>query len=221
MSAIGIDIGTTHCCVGVFQNGQVHIIANEQGLYTTPSYVAFTEKEILIGDAAKQQTARNPTNTVFDVKRLIGRKFHDKNVQADIKQWPFKVEAGAGDKPMIVVSEFKGETRKFQKEEFSSMAFVRMKEIAEAYFGKPVKDIFVELQEEANKPNAEEILSMLLVKMKKIAEAYVGKPVKNCFVTVPTYFNYFQCQAMKEACNISGLNVWRLLSETSAAAFAY
>ena len=110
--SIGIDLGTTYSCVGVWQNDKVEIIANDQGLNTTPSYVAFTEDERLIGDAAKNQTARNPTNTVFDAKRLIGRKFSDKTVQADIKLWPFKVESGAGEKPMIVVK-FKGETKKF------------------------------------------------------------------------------------------------------------
>jgi L1 cell adhesion molecule like protein len=140
--SIGIDLGTTYSCVGVFQNDKVEIIANDQGLNTTPSYVAFTEEERLIGDAAKNQTARNPTNTVFDAKRLIGRKFNDKNVQADIKLWPFKVEAGAGDKPMIVVK-FKGETKKFQAEEISSMVLLKMKEIAEAYIGKPVKNAVV------------------------------------------------------------------------------
>ena len=140
--SIGIDLGTTYSCVGVFQNDKVEIIANDQGLNTTPSYVAFTEEERLIGDAAKNQTARNPTNTVFDAKRLIGRKFQDKNVQADIKLWPFKVEAGAGDKPMIVVK-FKGETKKFQAEEISSMVLLKMKEIAEAYIGKPVKNAVV------------------------------------------------------------------------------
>ena len=121
---IGIDLGTTYSCVGVWQNDKVEIISNDQGLNTTPSYVAFTEDERLIGDAAKAQVARNPTNTVFDAKRLIGRKFSDKDVQADIKLWPFKVESGAAEKPMIVV-QFKGETKKFQAEEISSMVLVK------------------------------------------------------------------------------------------------
>jgi len=100
-------LGTTYSCVGIWQNDRVEIIANDQGNRTTPSYVAFTETERLIGDAAKNQVAKNPTNTVFDAKRLIGRKFSDPIVQKDMKLWPFQVEAGPDDKPMIVVK-FKG-----------------------------------------------------------------------------------------------------------------
>jgi len=93
--AIGIDLGTTYSCVGVWQNERVVIIANDQGNYTTPSYVAFTDTERLIGDAAKNQVAMNPTNSVFDAKRLIGRKFTESVVQSDMKHWPFKVIAMA------------------------------------------------------------------------------------------------------------------------------
>jgi len=140
--AIGIDLGTTYSCVGVWQNDKVEIVTNDQGLNTTPSYVAFTEDERLIGDAAKNQTARNPLNTIFDAKRLIGRKFADKTVQSDIKLWPFKVESGADDKPMIVV-QYKGETKKFQAEQISSMVLTKMKEVAEAFLGKTVKSAVV------------------------------------------------------------------------------
>jgi L1 cell adhesion molecule like protein len=126
----------------VWQNDRVEIIANDQGNRTTPSYVAFTDDERLIGDAAKNQVARNPINTVFDAKRLIGRKFSDAPVQSDIKLWPFKVESGAAEKPMISV-EFKGETKKFSSEEVSSMILVKMKEIAEAFLGKEIKNAVV------------------------------------------------------------------------------
>ena len=101
--AVGIDLGTTYSCVGVWKNGNVEIIANGQGNRTTPSYVAFTDTERLIGDSAKNQSAMNPKNTVFDAKRLIGRKFNDKSVQNDMKHWPFKVTSGVSDKPVINV----------------------------------------------------------------------------------------------------------------------
>merc|ERR1711988_2020024 len=126
--------------VGVWKNDGVEIIANDQGNRTTPSYVAFTETERLIGDAAKNQVARNPVNTVFDAKRLIGRKFNDSIVQKDCKLWPFKVESTGGteDKPIIAVKH-KGEFKKFHPEEISSMVLVKMKEVAEAFLSKTVK----------------------------------------------------------------------------------
>jgi L1 cell adhesion molecule like protein len=140
--AVGIDLGTTYSCVGVWKNDGVEIIANDQGNRTTPSYVAFTDSERLIGDAAKNQVARNPENTVFDAKRLIGRKFKDSVVQADIKLWPFKVESGNGDKPIICVNH-QGEEKKFHAEEISSMILIKMKETAEAYLGAKVNDAVV------------------------------------------------------------------------------
>ncbi|KAH0510866.1 Heat shock 70 kDa protein 1A [Microtus ochrogaster] len=140
-TAIGIDLGTTYSCVGVFQHGKVEIIANDQGNRTTPSYVAFTDTERLIGDAAKNQVALNPQNTVFDAKRLIGRKFGDAVVQSDMKHWPFQV-VNDGGKPKVQVS-YKGESRAFYPEEISSMVLTKMKEIAEAYLGHPVTNAVI------------------------------------------------------------------------------
>ncbi|KAL4109582.1 70-kilodalton heat shock protein [Phytophthora ramorum] len=140
--SVGIDLGTTYSCVGVWQNDRVEIIANDQGNRTTPSYVAFTDTERLIGDAAKNQVAMNAHNTVFDAKRLIGRKFSDPIVQADIKHWPFKLTSGAGDKPQITV-QFKGESKTFQPEEISSMVLIKMREVAEAFIGKEVKNAVI------------------------------------------------------------------------------
>jgi L1 cell adhesion molecule like protein len=140
--AVGIDLGTTYSCVGVWKNDAVEIIANDQGNRTTPSYVAFTDSERLIGDAAKNQVARNPENSVFDAKRLIGRKFDDPIVQADAKLWPFKLVKGANEKPMIQVH-YQGEDKKFHPEEISSMVLIKMKETAEAYLGGKVADAVV------------------------------------------------------------------------------
>src|SRR5690242_6788756 len=127
--AIGIDLGTTYSCVGVWQNDRVEIITNDQGNRTTPSYVAFNDTERLIGDAGKNQVAMNPSNTVFDAKRLIGRNFSDRVVQEDMKHWPFKVVQKAGDKPAIRV-QFNGETKDFFPEEISAMVLTKMKETA-------------------------------------------------------------------------------------------
>merc|ERR1711975_71223 len=140
--AIGIDLGTTYSCVGIWQNDRVEIIANDQGNRTTPSYVAFTDSERLIGDAAKNQAAMNPINTVFDAKRLIGRKFGDSAVQSDMKNFPFKVVAKDGDKPAIQV-QYKGEEKTFLPEEISSMILIKMKETAEGFLGKDVKNAVV------------------------------------------------------------------------------
>eukprot|EP00916_Digyalum_oweni_P025702 GHVL01042301.1.p1 GENE.GHVL01042301.1~~GHVL01042301.1.p1 ORF type:complete len:544 (+),score=99.97 GHVL01042301.1:27-1634(+) len=179
--AVGIDLGTTYSCVGVFQNDVVEIIANDQGNRTTPSYVAFTDTERLIGDGAKNQVALNPENTVFDAKRLIGRKFDDPSVQSDMKHWSFKVVAGAGNKPCIQV-DVKGQIKSFQPEEISSM---------------------------------------VLLKMKDTAEAYLGKTVSSAVITVPAYFNDSQRQATKDAGQITGMNVLRIINEPTAAAIAY
>mgnify|MGYP001353774297 FL=1 len=142
MACIGIDLGTTYSCVGIWQNNNVEIIANDQGSRTTPSYVAFTDTERLIGPAAKNQASQNPANTIFDAKRLIGRKFSDKTVQSDLKHLSYDVKKGKDDKPLIKVT-FKNEEKEFQPEEISSMVLSKMKEIAEAYIGKEVKDAVV------------------------------------------------------------------------------
>ncbi|XP_016998988.1 heat shock 70 kDa protein cognate 4 [Drosophila takahashii] len=139
--AVGIDLGTTYSCVGVFQHGKVEIIANDQGNRTTPSYVAFTDTERLIGDAAKNQVAMNPTQTIFDAKRLIGRKFEDSAVQSDMKHWPFEVVSADG-KPKIEVT-YKDEKKTFFPEEISSMVLTKMKETAEAYLGKTVTNAVI------------------------------------------------------------------------------
>eukprot|EP00752_Nemacystus_decipiens_P016017 g14320.t1 len=142
--SVGIDLGTTYSCVGVWQNERVEIIANDQGNRTTPSYVAFSNEERLIGDAAKHQVAMNVTNTVFDAKRLIGRSFSDPTVASDKKHWPFTVVQGPGGKPTITVY-FKGQRKQFTPEEISSMVLAKMKETAETYLGKEVSAIPPEL----------------------------------------------------------------------------
>lgn len=179
--ALGIDLGTTYSCVAVWRNNRVEIIPNDQGNRITPSYVAFTETERLIGDAAINQLATNPNNTVFNAKRLIGRRFSDPSVQQDLKLWPFKVVPNNKDKPIIVLR-YKGEEKHISPQEISSM---------------------------------------VLSKLKDDAEAYLCHEVKDAVITVPAHFNNSQRQATKDAGEIAGFNVMRIINEPTAAAIAY
>ena len=142
MSSIGIDLGTTYSCVGVYKNGKVEIIANDQGNRTTPSYVAFNENERLIGDSAKNQASSNPNNTVYDAKRLIGRNFSDQVVKNDLKNLTYTVKSASGDKPTIHV-EYKKEKKEFTPEQISSMVLTKMKETAEGFLGGEIKDAVI------------------------------------------------------------------------------
>merc|ERR1712151_418280 len=177
---IGIDLGTTYSCVGIFRKGQVEIIQNELGNRITPSIVAFTDEERLVGESAKNQAALNPIRTIFSVKRLIGRKFADKEVQNDKKLLPYEVVNKDG-KPYISV-DIKGEKKLYSPEEISSF---------------------------------------VLTKMKQIAENFLGREVKHAVITVPAYFNDCQRQSTKDAGQISGLNVLRIINEPTAGAIAY
>lgn len=141
MVAIGIDLGTTYSCVGWWKDNRCEIIANDQGNRTTPSYVAFTEHERIVGDGAKNQSSMNPENTIFEAKRLIGRQFSDSTVQSDVKQFPFGV-IDKGGKPYIQ-AKYKGELKTFSPEEISSMVLTKMKETAEAYIGETVTDAVI------------------------------------------------------------------------------
>jgi L1 cell adhesion molecule like protein len=138
---VGIDLGTTYSCVSLYSNSKVEIIANDLGERTTPSYVGFNDVERLIGAAAKNAAASNPTNTVYDAKRLIGRNFSDKAVQDNLKHFSFKV-VDRSDKPTIQV-QFKNELKEFTPEEISAMVLTKMKQTAEDYLGHPVKNAVI------------------------------------------------------------------------------
>ena len=135
--AVGIDLGTTYSCVGVYQNGKVEIIANDTGARTTPSVVAFKGSERLIGNSAANQIASNVENTIFDSKRMVGKKYSDPTVQSDKKFWPFTVVGDSNDKPVIKV-QYNDEQKSFSAEESSAMILVKMKEVAETYLGETV-----------------------------------------------------------------------------------
>ena len=142
MVAIGIDLGTTYSCVGIWKDNRCEIIANDQGNRTTPSYVAFTDSERLIGDSAKNQCSSNSENTIYDAKRLIGKKFSDPIIKNEINNFPFKVKADENDKPKFLVN-YKEEETEFHPEEISSMILVKMKEIAESYVGEDITDAVI------------------------------------------------------------------------------
>uniref|UniRef100_A0A6C0J421 Heat shock protein 70 n=1 Tax=viral metagenome TaxID=1070528 RepID=A0A6C0J421_9ZZZZ len=141
--AIGIDLGTTNSCVAVFVQGKVEILASEQGEYTTPSYVGYTDTERLVGASAKNQVAKNPSNTIFDSKRLIGRNYDEPSVQSDMKHWPFKVEKDPSSGKCKIIVEHQGKEKSMHPEEVSSIILSNMKDIAEKYLGHSVTDAVI------------------------------------------------------------------------------
>ena len=141
--AIGIDLGTTYSCVGYYTNGNVEIIANDQGFRTTPSYVAFTETERLIGNAAKNQASMNPTNTVYDAKRLIGKTYDDPTVQRDMKLLSYSIKKNANDSRPVVEVDYKNEKKTFFAEEISAAILTKMKQTAESYLGEDVTEAVI------------------------------------------------------------------------------
>ena len=179
---VGIDLGTTFSRIAIFQNGKPYIIPNDVGESKIPSFVAFTDKQRLIGDLAKIQITRNQKNTVFDIKRLIGCNFEDREVQDDIKSWPFKViKNSKADRPIIQIT--------YQNQE---------------------KKFFIE-----------EILAIILQKLKQDASDFLGKEVRDAIITVPNFFNNSQRQIVKDAGTISGLNVLRVIDESTLAGIVY
>lgn len=179
---VGIDLGTTYSCVAIYKkNGEVEIIPNENGNRITPSYVSFTDDDRFIGEHAKNNSGQNPRNTVYDTKRLMGKKFNDSTVQSELKHLSYKVIADSDDKPLIQVDYLK-ETKTF---------------------------------------HPEEIAAMILTKMKDVASKHLGREVKKAVVTVPAYFNDSQRQATKDAGQIAGIEVLRIINEPTAAAIAY
>jgi len=179
--SIGIDLGTTYSCVGVWKNNRVEIIANDAGNRTTPSYVSFTDNDRFVGESAKNQVTTNGLNTIFDAKRAIGRNSSDELLQKDIKTWPFSVVFDDNNMPLFKVK-YLHEEKMFRPEEISAM---------------------------------------ILMKMKTIAETYLGQPIKNAVITVPAYFNDAQRSSTASSGVIAGLNVLKIISEPTAAAFAY
>lgn len=178
---VGIDLGTTYSCIGIYKNGKVEILTNDQGDRTTPSYVAFTDEQRIIGKLAKSQASYNALNTIYDSKRLIGRLFNDKILQDDQKLWPFVLSSAENGKPLINV-EYKNEQKQFYPEQISAM---------------------------------------ILEYLKNIAETTLGHKVKRAIITVPAYFTDAQRRATKDAGEIAGLIVERIINEPTAAALAY
>lgn len=178
---VGIDLGTTYSCIGVYKNGTVEILTNDQGDRTTPSYVAFTDEQRIIGKLAKSQASYNAVNTIYDSKRLIGRMYNDKILQDDQKLWPFSLSPAENGKPLINV-EYKNEQKQFYPEQISAM---------------------------------------ILEYLKNIAETTLGHKVNKAIITVPAYFTDAQRRATKDAGEIAGLSVERIINEPTAAALAY
>lgn len=207
--AIGIDLGTTTSCVAVYHQGKVEIIPNDQGNKTTPSCVAFTSSECLVGEAAKKIMSENPTNTIYDIKRVIGVGCENTNFQADMKIWPFEV---VNSQSMFFLNIYISSLIKL-------IFFLAKPNPWFAKGGKP--KVRVDFKGEKKTFFPEEIASMILVKMKEVAEAHLGQKVTKAVISVPACFNDSQRRAVKDAGTIAGLDVLGIINETSAAAVAY